>query len=76
VRRLIQRGLRVQSAPNAANLFVLVIERGTPLAGSDAARQALAASLDRAGMANIVLQRQAVAALSLLPDWLTGHARP
>lgn len=37
-------------------------------------REALSLSLDRASMANVLLQKQAEPAVALLPQWLSGYA--
>lgn len=73
VRRAVQRGARIwSSAPS--ELIALVFERGG-LAGDEARlREALALSIDRIAIHNVLLQKQGEPAGGLLPQWLSGYA--
>jgi MarR-like DNA-binding transcriptional regulator SgrR of sgrS sRNA len=71
VRRTQQRGGKVvASAP--VETLALVIDSGKP--DPDRLREALALSIDRAAIHNVLLQRQGEIAGALLPQWLTGYA--
>jgi peptide/nickel transport system substrate-binding protein len=72
-RRLSQRGVRVSQA-RSRELAALVFGRGAAFAGNDQARAAVAASIDRASICSVLLQREADPAWSLLPNWLSGYA--
>jgi hypothetical protein len=73
VRRATQQNLRVwSSAP--VTLYGLRFDE-TRASRTDASlREAVALSLDRRTMANVLLQKQAEPASSLLPQWLSGYA--
>lgn len=71
LRRASQRGRTVwSSAP--VNLVALAFVGGR--AGDPRVRQALALSIDRAAMHNVLLQRQGDITAALLPQWLSGYA--
>jgi len=73
VRRAMQENLRVwASAP--VTLYGLRFDDGQPTPADGKLRQALALSLDRHTMANVLLQKQAKPAAALLPQWLSGYA--
>ena len=73
VRKARQDNLRVwSSAPNT--LLALRFDEAQPASADDHLREALALSLDRDTMANVLLQKQAEPALALLPNWLSGYA--
>jgi ABC-type transport system substrate-binding protein len=73
VRRAIRENLRVwSSAP--VTLYGLHFDDTLPAASDAKLREALALSLDRHTMANVLLQRQAEPAAALLPQWLSGYA--
>jgi peptide/nickel transport system substrate-binding protein len=73
VRRAMQEGRRVwSSAP--VELFALVFDRQRPAVQDERLRHALALSVDRASIANVLLQKQAEVAGGLLPQWLSGYA--
>jgi ABC-type transport system substrate-binding protein len=83
VRRAAQENLRVwASAP--VSLYALQVGADTASPGKGGAAQlasakvglgeALSLALDRATMANVLLQRQAEPAASFLPQWLSGYA--
>src|SRR5581483_10009416 len=72
MRAAADRGARIwTSAP--VELLALVFGPGR---GADNARlrEALALSIDRAAIHNVLLQRQGVATGALLPQWLSGYA--
>jgi MarR-like DNA-binding transcriptional regulator SgrR of sgrS sRNA len=72
-RRRQQRGGRIWLSP-PHQLLALVWKRDRPAAQSPALREALALSIDRTPMVNVLLQRQGEATGALLPQWLTGYA--
>ena len=73
VRRAMQENLRVwSSAP--VTLYGLQFDEAQPAAADANLREALALSLDRQTMANVLLQKQAEPAAALLPQWLSGYA--
>jgi peptide/nickel transport system substrate-binding protein len=73
VHRAHQESLRVwSSAPNT--LLALRFDDAQPAGADDHLREAFSLSLDRATMANVLLQKQAEPTAALLPQWLTGYA--
>jgi peptide/nickel transport system substrate-binding protein len=73
VRRGRQEGLRIwNSAPQT--LVALRFDDVLDAPASDQLREALWLALDRDTMANVLLQREAQPADSLLPQWLSGYA--
>jgi len=73
VRKARQDNLRVwSSAPKT--LLALHFDEAQPASADDRLREALALSLDRDTMANVLLQKQAEPASALLPNWLSGYA--
>jgi len=73
VRRARQESLRVwASAPVIT--YALRIDTVQPAGSNAALREALSHSLDRATVANVLLQKQAEPAATLLPQWLSGYA--
>jgi peptide/nickel transport system substrate-binding protein len=73
VRKGRQEGLRIwNSAPQT--LVALRFENAFDAPASDQLREALWLALDRDTMANVLLQREAQPADSLLPQWLSGYA--
>ena len=73
VRRAMQENLRVwSSAP--VTLYGLRFDDAQLVAADAKLREALALSLDRHTMANVLLQKQAEPAAALLPQWLSGYA--
>lgn len=55
-----------------ADLIALVHLRGRPAVQDARVRQAVALSVDRAPMWNVLLQKQGETTASLLPSWMTG----
>jgi peptide/nickel transport system substrate-binding protein len=73
VRKARQENLRVWSSfPDT--LLALRLDNAPPGTADPRFREALDFSLDRDTMANVLLQRQALPALALLPQWLSGYA--
>ena len=73
VRKGRQEGLRIwSSAPQT--LVALRFDDLLSAPASDQLREALWLALDRDTMANVLLQREAQPADSLLPQWLSGYA--
>ena len=73
VRRASQEGARTwSSAP--VELLALVFDPRRPAVQDARLRRAVALSIDRASIVNVLLQRQGEAAGSLLPQWLSGYA--
>jgi peptide/nickel transport system substrate-binding protein len=73
VRKARQDNLRVTSSP-PHTLLALRFDDAQPAASDPRLRQALDLALDRDTMANVLLQRQALPAPALLPQWLSGYA--
>jgi peptide/nickel transport system substrate-binding protein len=72
-RRATQRGARTWvSSP--AELLALVFERGHTAVDDPRLHQAVALSIDRAAIHNVLLLRQGESTGALLPAWLTGYA--
>jgi len=72
-RRAAQRGARTcVSAP--AELLTLVFQRGHTAVEDARLRQAVALSIDRAAIHNVLLLKQGESTGALLPGWLTGYA--
>ena len=73
VRRAMQEKLRVWSSV-PVTLYALRFDDAQPGVADAKLREALALSLDRHTMANVLLQKQAEPAAALLPQWLSGYA--
>jgi ABC-type transport system substrate-binding protein len=73
VRKARQDNLRVWSSP-PVTLLALRFDETEPSASDARLRVALDLALDRDTMANVLLQRQALPASALLPQWLSGYA--
>jgi peptide/nickel transport system substrate-binding protein len=73
VRKARQENLRVWSSP-PNTLLALRFDDAQPAASDPRLREALDSALDRDTMANVLLQRQALPATALLPQWLSGYA--
>jgi ABC-type transport system substrate-binding protein len=72
-RRAAQRGARTWVSP-PAELLALVFERGHTAVDDARLRQAVALSIDRAAIHNVLLLKQGESTGALLPAWLTGYA--
>lgn len=73
VRRAAQRGIRTASS-DPVDLFALLIEESRPTVKDARLRQAISLAVDRASIADAILQKQGVAAGGLLPNWISGYA--
>jgi ABC-type transport system substrate-binding protein len=73
VRRAVQRGVRSASS-DPVELFALQFDATRPAVQDQRVRQAISLAVDRASIADVILQKQAVAAGSLLPNWISGYA--
>jgi len=72
VRREQQRGVRTVSS-EPATLLALEFDTSRPAANDQNLRAAVSLAIDRAAIANVVLQRQAAVAAGFLPQWLSGY---
>jgi peptide/nickel transport system substrate-binding protein len=73
VRRIADRGVRTASS-DPVELFAIQFDLTRPAVQDARLREAVSAAIDRASIADVVLQRQGVPAGSLLPNWLSGYA--
>jgi peptide/nickel transport system substrate-binding protein len=73
VRRAAQRGVHTVSS-DPVELFALVFDTPRPAVQDPRLRQAISLAIDRASIADVVLQRQGIVAGSLLPNWISGYA--
>jgi peptide/nickel transport system substrate-binding protein len=73
VPRIEQRQLRIESA-RPLELVALGFEASLATSPNDAVRRTLAAAIDRAAIARVVLQGRATPAEALLPQWVSGYA--
>jgi peptide/nickel transport system substrate-binding protein len=73
VRLAAQRGVRTASS-DPVELFALVFDASRPAVQDARFRQAISLSVDRASIADVILQRQGVVAGGLLPNWISGYA--
>ena len=73
VRREAQRGVRTVSS-DPVELFALVIDTSRPALQDARFRQAISLAIDRASIADVILQRQGIVAGALLPNWISGYA--
>jgi peptide/nickel transport system substrate-binding protein len=73
VRRASQRGVRAVSS-DPIDLFALVFDKVRPAVQDARVRQAISLAIDRTSIAEVILQRQGIAAGGLLPNWISGYA--
>jgi peptide/nickel transport system substrate-binding protein len=73
VRRAAQRDVRTASS-DPMELFALVFDASRPAVNDPRLRQAISLAIDRASIADVILQRQAIVAGGLLPNWISGTA--
>jgi len=73
VRRTAERGVRTASS-DPVDLFTLRFDMARPTVQDARLREAVSLAIDRASIADVVLQRQGVPAGGLLPNWLSGYA--
>src|SRR6267143_1675173 len=75
-------GMELQKRANAiafgqadlVELFALQFDLARPAVQDARIREAISTAIDRASIADVVLQRQGVPAGGLLPNWLSGYA--
>jgi MarR-like DNA-binding transcriptional regulator SgrR of sgrS sRNA len=68
-----QDHMRLLTSQNT-ELIALVVDEKDPAAQEPRLREALALSLDRASLLNVVFQKQGEITASLLPNWLSGYS--
>lgn len=73
VRHIAQRGVRITSS-DPVDLFALRFDVARPAVQDAHLREAISRAIDRASIADVVLQRQGVPGGGLLPNWLSGYA--
>lgn len=73
VRRAGQRGVRTVSS-DPVKLIALQIDPARAGVQDARLRQAISLAIDRASIANVILQGQGIAAGGLLPNWISGYA--
>lgn len=73
VRIAAQRGVHTASS-EPVDLFALSFDLSRPSVQDARLREAIALAIDRAALANVVLQHQGVPAGGLLPNWISGYA--
>ncbi len=73
VRRAAQRGVLTASS-DPVELFALAFDASRPAVQDARLRQGISLGIDRASIADVILQRQAIVAGSLLPNWISGYA--
>jgi peptide/nickel transport system substrate-binding protein len=72
VRRAGQRGVRTVSS-DLIEVFALVPEMPRAAVQNPRLRQAISLAVDRNSIADVILQKQGVAAGALLPNWISGY---
>lgn len=72
LRRATQRGARTWSS-KPVELLALVFDLQRPTVQDARLREAIGLAIDRNALASVLLQRQAVAAGGLLPQWISGY---
>jgi len=73
VRRAAQRGVRAASS-DPVQLFALVFDGSRPAVQDAHVRQAISLAINRASIADVILQKQGIPAGGLLPNWISGYA--
>jgi peptide/nickel transport system substrate-binding protein len=73
VRRAAQRGVRIVSS-DPIELFALVFDSSRASVQDVRLRQAISLAIDRGSIADVILQKQGVAAGGLLPNWISGYS--
>lgn len=71
LRRLTQSGFKIWSS-SPLSLIAIEFETGQPAGGDARVREAIALSVDRAAIHDVLLQKQGEAGGGLLPQWLSG----
>jgi peptide/nickel transport system substrate-binding protein len=72
VRRIEQRQLRIETS-GPLELMALAFEPPLATSAAEPVRRTLAAAIDRAAIARVVLQGRAEPATTILPQWLSGY---
>jgi ABC-type transport system substrate-binding protein len=62
------------ASSDPVELFALQFDMTRPAVQDARLREAISAAIDRTSIADVVLQRQGIAAGGLLPNWLSGYA--
>jgi ABC-type transport system substrate-binding protein len=62
------------ASSDPVELFALQFDAARPAVQDVRVRQAISLAIDRASIADVILQRQGVAAGGLLPNWISGYA--
>jgi len=73
LRRAQQDHMRLLTSRDT-DLIAIVADESDPAMQDPRLREALALSLDRAALLNVIYQKQGEATASLLPNWLTGYS--
>jgi len=73
VRRAAQRGGLIATS-DPVELFALVFDLSRTAVQDARLRQAISLAIDRVSIADVILQRKAIVAGSLLPNWISGYA--
>ena len=73
VRQIAQRGVRTTSS-DTVDFFAVRFDMVRPAVQDAHLREAISRAIDRASIADVVLQRQGIPAGSLMPNWLSGYA--
>ena len=73
VRRAAQQAARTWTAA-PSELLAMLFERGRAASEDQRLREAVALSIDRAAIHNVLLQSQGESTGAILPTWLTGYA--
>lgn len=73
VRRAGQRGVRAFSS-DPVELFALAPDSTSAALRDERVRRAISLAIDRVSIAEVILQKQSVAAGGLLPNWISGYA--
>jgi ABC-type transport system substrate-binding protein len=73
VRRAAQRGQRTAST-DPVDLYVLQFNTGKLEIQDERLRHAISLAIGRTSIADVILQRQGVAAGGLLPNWISGYS--
>jgi len=73
VRAATQRGVRLRSS-EPIDLLALQFDATRPLVQEPSVRRAMSLAIDRSSIADVILQKEAVPAGGLLPNWISGYA--
>jgi MarR-like DNA-binding transcriptional regulator SgrR of sgrS sRNA len=73
LRRAQQEHMRLLTSRDS-DLIALLVDENDPAAHDPRMREALALSIDRAALFNVVFQKEGEISASLLPNWASGYA--